>query len=93
VPGASDVVLVVDLAKRRGGGGAVGSGAKRRDGGGTVGGGVELRVVSKGDLVRRDLIPPPPTTRLTPVKQSTTNSTESVTVMVPRCPALGTKYR
>jgi len=28
VPGASDVVLVVDLAERRGGGGAVDGGAK-----------------------------------------------------------------
>jgi len=44
--GAGDIILGVDLAKR--------GDVSRRGGGG-----VRLRVVSKEDLVRRDLVPPP----------------------------------
>ena len=78
--GAGDVVLGVDLAKWCGVGGC-----------GVGGGGG--RVVSKRDPVRRDLVPPPPATRLMPGKQSATNLTESVTMMAPRCPASGTQHR
>ena len=50
-------------------------------------------VSSAKGILSGEISYPRPTTRLTPGKQSTTNLTESVTMMVPRCPALGTKHK